>query len=94
MTRTRSKTSARKVLTNRSAKALAFGARTGVINTGSLGPEHLIEGRRELGVPVPYQEAHAAQLAIHRQDMGLLGDPCRIGLGCHSFYGYAVSRAR
>src|SRR6266542_425459 len=52
----------------------------------AFGPEHLIEGAGELGVPVVDQEPRGPSLILqsHGEVPGLLGDPSRVGVGRRS----------
>ena len=42
--------------------------------------EHLVEGSRELRVPISDHEPDASEPLPHRQVPGLLGDPRRVGI--------------
>jgi len=78
----RSRHSVLTVSTQRSATALALGARTGVRITRTPSVrEDLVERARELGVPVPEEEPDALQASLDGEVPGLLGDPRRVGMG-------------
>jgi len=79
---TQSKHSERTVLTHRSANALAFGARIGVVMTRTpFRSEHLVERPGEPGVPFADQEPDIREPAVHGKVAGLLGHPGRVWVG-------------
>ena len=53
---------------------------------GALGPEQIIEGPAEFGVPIAQQELDSSSLLAEFQQQvpGLLGDPGAVGIGGHA----------